>query len=229
MTGCVGCRLTKPTIYILATIRLVRVVCVIVSVGAPTRHPLCFSFLQQLGRWLYPMVPEYDFSGRGTASYTQHPSNIYIAQSAKLSRRVTLQRDVLIGTKSVVEDGAVLMNCTIGARCKIGKNTKVCVHSPPPPSNKAKMAHSHVSTETTKNTPSSSFRVLTVFRPLLFVHQGNSAICTIEHSAVVQLRYFPHFDCSVARRSPTPAFGTTSPWETAVFWIRVSHAAKLRL
>lgn len=93
-----------------------------------TYHAVC---LDLVNRWVYPIVPEYQFGGTASndvstvTNYTHQKYNIYKAKSAKVSRNVRLTNSVVIGNDSVVKDGVCIARSILGAKCVINENVTV--------------------------------------------------------------------------------------------------------
>lgn len=93
-----------------------------------TYHAVC---LDLVNRWVYPIVPEYQFGGTasGGAStvthYTHQKYNIYRAKSAKVSRMVRLTNSVVIGNDSVVKEGVCIARSILGSNCVVNENVTI--------------------------------------------------------------------------------------------------------
>lgn len=90
-----------------------------------------------LSRWVYPIVPEIDWtcqdtlailkgiSQRSDLSYSYHRRNIYVGSNISIHRSAQIERNVLLGHGSIISNGVSISDSVIGFNVVIGPNVRI--------------------------------------------------------------------------------------------------------
>ena len=93
-----------------------------------TYHTVCLDIIN---RWVYPIIPEYQFGGKASSSlslktnYVQQKYNIYKDRSLKLPRCTRLGNSVVIGKDCVFGECVSIAKSIVSNGCVIGSNCSI--------------------------------------------------------------------------------------------------------
>lgn len=85
--------------------------------------------LDIINRWVYPIVPEYQFGGsvgkRAQGHMTHHKFNVYKEDGVKIARTSNVCDSAVMGKGSVVKDNVIISKSVIGPYCTIHNGCQI--------------------------------------------------------------------------------------------------------